>query len=359
MSVLDAVIERDADRTNGILSPEARLSMLALLVVLVLAAPLLNAVAPFLINVLTRIFVFALLVLSLDFVFGYCGLPSFGHAAMFGAGGYTVAFILMDYSPNVLLNLAAAVVVGFVIAAAMGWLSVRTYGLYFAFLTLAFSQMLYVIAFQDIPADLLGVSSVTNGDNGLVGLPLFELPMVDLFDPLAYYYFALLFLVLSTVAIVRLANSPFGTVMRGIHENEDRMIALGYDVQRYKVLAFAISGGFAGLAGAIFAPYQSLVHPQNLHWLLSGNLIIWSLVGGLGTLWGPMVAAAAITYIEHAISGVQGWLIAIGVIYIVVILFARNGIAGVFGRLLAGLRRAREDGAGAAIDHWLEPLRRR
>lgn len=332
--------------------------MLALLVVLVVVAPFVNAVQPFLLNVLIRIFVFALLVLSLDFVFGYCGLPSFGHAAMFGTGGYAVAFLLMEYTRNVLVNLAVAVLVGFVVAAAMGWLSVRAHGLYFAFLTLAFSQMIYVVTFQDIPADLLGAASVTGGDNGLVGLPLYEVPGVNLFDPLNYYYFALLLLVGSTAAIVRLANSPFGTVLRGIHENEARMTALGYDVRRYKVLAFAISGGFAGLAGAVFAPYQSLVHPQNLHWLLSGNLIIWSLVGGLGTLWGPMIAAGAITYLEYSISGIQGWLIVIGLVYIVVILFARDGLAGVAHRLNESIKTGRREGAVAGFQFMTEPLRR-
>jgi branched-chain amino acid transport system permease protein len=327
----------DADSALG---STGRRVLLALGIVLAVAAPVLAEVKPFLLFLLAEILIFALFALALDFVFGYSGLPSFGHAAMFGSGGYAAAFLLMDGTSNLLVVLATTFVVGFVVAAVIGWLSVRSGGVYFAMLTLAFAQVLYIIAFNDLPAAALGVEEVTRGDNGIYGIPGFTLFGADLGSRLLYFYLTLGFSAGSIVLLLRLANSPFGRVIQGIRENEDRIEALGYDLTRYKVVAFSLSGGFTGLAGGLFVPLNTIAHPSLLDWTMSGELIVMVLLGGMGSLWGPMVGAAAVVLLEDLLSSMDSWRLVLGSVFVIVVIFAPQGIAGM-------LRTFRRDPRGA------------
>jgi len=336
-----------------------RVILLALGVLAVVAGPLVQTFQPYLLNVLVPILIYALLILSLDFVFGYCGLPSFAHAAMFGVGGYTAAMLLRGPTQNPIVVLVVAFVMAVIVAVIISALSVRSTGLYFAFLTLAFTVMFQHIVNKDVPAQLLGMSQFTHGSNGIVGIPMFSAPFLDFSDQLTYYYVTLFVLVLVALFIVRLANSPFGTTMRGIRENEDRMCALGYNTTRYKVMAFSVTGGIAGIGGALYVPFQSLVSPTMLGWQLSGDLILYSLIGGLGTLWGPVIATAGIQYLENSLNGIAWWQLVVGFIYVVVILLEPGGIAGLIDKTNGFRRRVREEDFLTALSQVGQTVRDR
>lgn len=325
-----SVVERFIDWTtpeahSALLGRHGRIGMAVVGVLLAVLAPVGYLVQPFWINLMVRVLIFALFALSFDFAFGHGGLASFGHAAMFGTAGYAVAFLLQSVTQNVVVVLAAAVLVGVVVAAVLAWLSARAREIYFAFLTLAFAQMFYVAALRDIPAVFLGVDAVTRGDNGIVALPTYELFGFSFGPVLNYYYLTLVLVAVSVVLVLRIANSSFGRVMLSLRENEDRVGFLGYDVRKYKIVGFAISGGFAGLAGGLFVPFQSLVHPNMLFWTMSGEVFLMTLLGGMGTLWGPMVGAAVVILIEDMFT--TNWKIVLGTFYVVVVIFAPKGIA--------------------------------
>lgn len=342
---------------DQLLSSRGRLAVLVSVGALALFAPIADAYEPFWLNMLVRMMIFALLALSLDFVFGYAGLLSFGHAAMFGAGGYAAAMLIGEVTANALVVLPAAMVVGAVVAGIIGWFSVRARGIYFAMLTLAFAQLFYVMAFTDLPATILGVESFTGGDNGLYGIQRYALFGVDFTPTLVYFYLTLAAVALSFVALLRLSNSPFGRVLQGIRENEERVQFLGYDVRRYKVLGFALSGAFAGLAGGLYVPFQSVSHPGLLHWMISGELVVMLLLGGLGTLWGPMLGAALVVFLEEQLAGFASWEIVLGGIFVVVVIFAPRGLAG-------AITSVRDDptnvatNAKRAIRNYIDKVRR-
>lgn len=328
--IIDIFDPRGVSSTGDhILTNQGRLALLIIIGMLTLLGPIAAIFEPFWLYVLVQILVFALLTLSLDFVFGYAGLLSFGHAAMFGTGGYAAALLITEVTPNALVVLPAAMLTGIVVAAVIGWFSVRAKGIYFAMLTLAFAQMFYVVAFADLPAAVAGVGSVTGGDNGIHGIQLYELFWIDLSARINYYFLTLAIVAASLAILIRVANSPFGRVLQGIRENEERIEFIGYDVQRYKIIGFAISGGFAGLAGGLHVPFQSVANPQLLHWTVSGELIVMLLLGGMGTLWGPMLGAAAVIVLEELLAGVATWEVILGAIFVVVVIFAPRGLAGV------------------------------
>ncbi|WP_323192197.1 branched-chain amino acid ABC transporter permease [Halostella sp. PRR32] len=341
---------------SQILTSRGRLAVFGLIVLLAILGPVVAIVEPYWLYILVQVLVFALLALSLDFVFGYAGLLSFGHAAMFGAGGYSAALLITEVTPNALVVLPVAMLTGVAVAAVIGWFSVRSRGIYFAMLTLAFAQMFYVAAFADLPATLLGVESITGGDNGIYGIALYELIGIDLSDRINYYFLTLLLVALSLAFLVRLANSPFGRVLQGIRENEERVAFIGYDVRRYKVVGFAISGGFAGLAGGLYVPFQSLAHPQFLHWTVSGELVVMLLLGGMGTLWGPMLGAASVIILEEMLGGIAAWEVILGGIFVVVVIFAPRGLAGVLISLKEDPRNALTN-AKNAIENYVRKVR--
>jgi branched-chain amino acid transport system permease protein len=274
----------------------------------------------------TRIIIIWIALLGYDILAGYTGLVSFGHAMFFGLGAYAAALVLLHVSPSLVLALAAGTVGATVVAAIVGYLSIRAQGVYFILLTLVFAEFGFEVVFNG--------GTVTGGQNGLASLAAAPLDLpglgpLDWSDPVPGYY--LVSAIFGAVYIIArwLVSSPFGKTLVAIRENEDRATYLGYDVAVIKRRAFIISGAFAGLAGALWAHHQTYVSPELLHWTLSGQFLIMTWLGGVGTLVGPLLGAAIITYFADFLSSImKNWLIIFGVLYIVVVLYAPLGLWG-------------------------------
>jgi branched-chain amino acid transport system permease protein len=273
--------------------------------------------------------ILALFAMSLDLLIGYTGMPSLGHAAYFGIAAYATGLLALRLHWNVWLALPAGVLMAGLTAALFGLLALRTRGSYFLMITLALSQVLWGIAF--------GWRSLTGGDDGLPGVPRPQhaLPW-SLSGDTPFYYFVLLIVVVSTLVLVRIVSSPFGHALRGIRESETRMSALGYNVWRYRFIAFVLAGAFAGLAGCLYAYLNSYVSPNYANVVMSAEVLLMVFLGGAGTLFGPALGAALIVWLENVISGyTERWLMLLGLIYILVGMFAPNGITGLARDLLA------------------------
>jgi branched-chain amino acid transport system permease protein len=287
------------------------------------------AVFPFLVpyqSLATQVLIFGLFALGFNLLYGYTGLLSFGHAAYYGLGAYGTGIALAKLKvtslwPALGIGLLAAVIGG----ALIGFLCLRRRGIYFAMLTLAFAQMLYFIAFH--AADLTG------GDDGLRGIPLHSLNLpgvsLSLRDPLAFYFFSYVLVILAVAGLKRILDSPFGAVLQAIRENSDRAVACGYDINRIKLLSFVFSALFAGLAGALDALRLTVVPVDSLYWTTSGQVVIMTLLGGAGTFFGPFVGAATFLILADRLSlFIEAWPIVIGVIFMAFVLFLPRGIWG-------------------------------
>lgn len=300
------------------------LPVLALLIVFPLAARALEQ--PFYIGFASRVLIFALAATSLNLIVGFGGMVSFGHAAFLGVGAYTVAILMHHGVVSALFSWPAAVACAAAVALLIGAISLRTRGVYFIMITLAFAQMLYY----------LFVSLKTyGGDDGLslarrsgLGLGL------DLKADVTFYYVVLVLFVLVMLAMQRLINARFGRVLQAIRENETRMEAIGYPVYRYKLAGFVLAGAIAGLAGALIANQNTFVSPNLMHWTQSGTLLVMVILGGLGYLYGAALGAVALLLLEEVLSGYTvHWQLALGVILLVVVLRAPHGLASVFHRV--------------------------
>jgi branched-chain amino acid transport system permease protein len=313
----------------------------ALLVFIPLAAfPLLMQALDgmFYVSLASRVLIYAIAATSLNLVLGYGGMVSFGHAAFFGAGAFVVGILSVEGVRSAWIAWPAAIAVAAFAAFIIGALSLRTRGVYFIMITLAFAQMIYYIF----------VSLKTyGGDDGLsmpgrstVGLDL------NLRDDFIWYYLVLAILAAVLYGLHRLVNSRFGRVIDAIRENEARAEAIGFPVYRYKLLCFVISGAVAGLAGALIANQSSYVSPSLLHWIQSGTLMIMVILGGVGTLWGGVIGAALLLLLEHLIADYRiGWLaalapnyqdhagLAVGVVLLTIVMLAPEGIAGFAGKM--------------------------
>jgi branched-chain amino acid transport system permease protein len=282
----------------------------------------------FLLTLFTRILVLALAATSLNLILGYGGMVSFGHAAYLGIGGYVVGILAAEgvYSGFVQWPLALAVSALFSLI--IGAISLRTRGVYFIMITLAFSQMIYYVA----------VSLVRyGGDDGLTidRRSQFVAP-INLSNKTQFYYLCLLLLLAGIYLVWRIVNSRFGMVIRGARSNERRMQAIGFPVYRYKLVCFVIAGTLCGLAGALLANQTDFVSPAMMHWTRSGDLIVMVVLGGMGSVFGPLMGAVALLVLEEFLSRItEYWQIILGPLLLLVVLFARGGIDG----LLAGLRR--------------------
>ena len=287
------------------------------------------ALFPFLVpykSLATQILVFGLFALGFNLLYGYTGLLSFGHAAYYGLGAYGTGLALAKLKvaslwPALGLGLATAVVGG----ALAGFFCLRRRGIYFAMLTLAFSQMLYFIAFH--------AAELTGGDDGLRGIPLHPLTLpglsISLRNPIAFYYFAYVLVVLAVAGLRRILDSPFGAVLGAIRENSDRAVACGYDINRVKLLSFAFSAAFTGLAGALDALRLTVVPVESLYYSTSAQVVIMTLLGGAGTFFGPFVGAATFLVLEDRLSiFTESWQLVIGVIFMAFVLFLPKGIWG-------------------------------
>jgi branched-chain amino acid transport system permease protein len=310
------------------------LGLIALLAALPLVAP------PYLRSLAIEVLVLAIFAMSLDLLLGYTGLVSFGHASFLGLGAYALAFSTRLLGDNLLLTAPLSLLAVGLFAVVAGFLALRTSGIGFLMLTLAFSQMLFSLAIK--------WSSATGGSDGLsVGRPTLGLgAFVVRFGPdLSFYYLALALFALSWWLLRRIVQSPFGHALRGIKENEARMQALGYPTRRLKLTAFVIAGLFAGLAGILSAAFNRHSSPELLGWAVSGEAIIIVIVGGAGTLVGPILGAAFVHLLEsYASSFTELWRMVMGLVFVGFVLLAPQGIVG----LLRQRRRPRPSTTPAA-----------
>ncbi|TKB31762.1 MAG: branched-chain amino acid ABC transporter permease, partial [Mesorhizobium sp.] len=271
---------------------------------------------------------FALFACAFNLLLGYTGLLSFGHAAFFGGAAYFCAYAVKAWGwppeAGILLGAAGAAGMGLVV----GFLAIRRQGIYFAMITLAMAQMFYFFCVQ---------APFTEGEDGIQGVPRGHLfGMLDLNVPMNMYFFVLAIFLIGLFAIWRIVNSPFGMILRSIRENENRAISLGYSVGRYKLAAFVMSAALAGLAGAVKAIVFQFATLTDVTWQMSGEVILMTLLGGIGTMVGPVVGAGLVVGLENTLA-TSGFpvTIATGVIFMVCVLIFRRGIVGeIYARLL-------------------------
>jgi branched-chain amino acid transport system permease protein len=268
-----------------------------------------------------KVFCFAIFAMSLNLLLGYAGLLSFGHAAFFGAAAYVTSHVIKEWQftteISVLLGVLVAGGLGFV----FGSLAIRRQGIYFAMITLALAQIIDFLANQ---------FPFTNGEDGIQGVPRgLLLGLFDLSDSTPMYYFSLFVFAFAFFLVKRIVHSPFGQVLKSIRENEPRAISLGYDVDRYKRLAFTLSAGLAGLAGSLKCLVLQLASLSDVHWHTSGEVVLMTILGGIGTLWGPVAGAAIVVNLNNYLANFGGWsTIIMGVIFVVCVLAFRRGIVG-------------------------------
>ncbi|HLM40630.1 MAG TPA: branched-chain amino acid ABC transporter permease [Microvirga sp.] len=284
---------------------------------------------------LMSVLCFALFACAFNLLIGYVGLLSFGHAAFFGGAAYFTAHAVKVWGweplAGILLGAAGAAVMGLVI----GFLAIRRQGIYFAMITLALSQMFAFICLQ-VP--------FTHGEDGIQGVPRGHLlGLIDLNQPLAMYYFTLAIFLFGFLAIWRIVNSPFGNILKAIRENERRAVSLGYRVDRYKLGAFVMSAALAGLAGGTKAIVFQFATLTDVQWQMSGEVILMTLLGGIGTLIGPAVGAGVVIILQNYLAASDFPVtVLIGIIFVICVLLFRRGIVG---EILEFARRRTKGGA--------------
>ena len=302
------------------------LAVLAVLVLLPLGSG--SLFSSFRLGLITLMLIWGLFALSLDIVMGYLGLISFGHAAFWGVGAYVVAFAVTTYTNSFLAVVVAAVVVTTILAWAIGALSVRLTGVYFAMITFAAAQLIYTF--------FVSQGKLTGGSDGF-GVPdATLLGVLDLANPVVFYYIVLAILVGCYYVAVRVMDSPFGRTLAAIRESERRVSFLGYDTNKYKRRAFAFSGAVGGMAGSLFVLQQNYITPGALHWFVSGDVLFAMILGGIGTLYGPIVGGAVLAGLNQNLPSIfEQWRLVIGLVLIGIVLFAPRGLASLFLRAKA------------------------
>jgi branched-chain amino acid transport system permease protein len=304
------------------------MAVLGATLLVLIAVPILAAILnqPFWINATTRILIYALVAMSLDVIVGYGAMVSFGHAAYFALGGYVAGILSTNGIDSAFVTWPAAIVASALLAAGVGALSLRTSGVYFIMITLAFGQMVYYA--------LVGLK-MFGGSDGLAVPVRSSLPLIDTGNATIFYALCVLALVGFFILASRLVESRFGMVLRGAAESEKRLTALGFPVARYRLVAFVISGAATGFAGALWADFSHFVSPDMASWERSGEFLVMIIIGGLGSLAGGLYGAAILTGFESLFSGfTDHWMLLLGIVLIVIVLFAKRGIYGV----LAGRR---------------------
>jgi len=295
----------------------AGLAVIALLIVAPFGLPI------FAMTLLTELVILGLFAMSLDLMVGYTRLVSFGHAAAYGLGAYASGYILLHTELPLPFAILLATILTGLVAIGVGFVCTMATGVSFSMLTLAFAQLLYAVAFK--------WTSVTGGSDGLAGIPRRVGPfgLEALTSKNGFYYFALACLLGAFFLARALVASPFGAVLRGIRENEPKALALGYNTRRYKIAVVAMAYALGGLAGALYAPFAGFANTELLFWLLSGQVLIMVIVGGSGTLIGPILGAAFFMLLEHQLSSyTEAWALFFGLIFIAFVLFAPQGIWG-------------------------------
>jgi len=287
-------------------------------IVLLLAAVL---VLPLVVRpaVATEIWIFAIFGLGLNLLLGYTGLLSFGQSTFFGSAAYVAGWLLKQYGINAFLALGIGVGVGAASAALVGYLCVQRSGLYFIMLTFALNQLFYFIAYQ--------WTSVTGGEDGMPGVPRPALAGIDFTNPLVYYALVSVLFLAALWIMKRIVESPLGKILQAIRENEVRAEAVGYDVPRFKLLAFVIGGAFSGLAGVLYAMLFGIVPLEAISFVFSGNVVFATLIGGSGSLYGPVIGSFVFIWLSESMSTVWArWPLLLGVAFVIVVLFLRGGV---------------------------------
>jgi branched-chain amino acid transport system permease protein len=293
-------------------------------VILILLAVLL---LPFIVRpaIASEIWLFAIFGLGANLLMGYTGLLSFGQSTFFGSAAYVAGWMMKVHGINAFAALAAGVGVGAVSAAVVGYLCVQRSGLYFIMLTFALNQLFYFTAYQ--------WTSVTGGEDGMPGVPRPALLGIDFKDPMVYYAFVSLLFLASLYLMKKIVDSPLGKILQAIRENEVRAEAVGYNVPRFKLLAFVIGGAFSGLAGVLYAMLFGIVPLEAISFVFSGNVIFATLIGGSGSLYGPVIGSFVFIWLSESMSTVWArWPLLLGVAFVIVVMFFRGGVVEVFDR---------------------------
>ncbi len=286
---------------------------------------------------LMKILCFALFASAFNLLLGYTGLLSFGHAAFLGGAGYICGYLIRDLGLSPEIGLLGGTLFASGLGVVMGGLAIRRQGIYFAMITMALAQMLYFVFLQ---------APFTGGEDGMQGIPRgVFLGVLDLQNDKKMYYLVLAFFLFVTALISRVISSPFGKILFAIKENEPRAISLGYEVDRFKLIAFILSGALAGLAGSLQALFMGFETLSDAHWSMSGLVILMTLVGGVGTLLGPIIGAIVITVLEHKVGDIGNWIFSVtniewfrtlgesvtivtGFIFVLCVMSFRKGIVG-------------------------------
>lgn len=287
-----------------------------------------------------EVILFALAAVAFDLCVGFTGVMMFSQAAFFGAGLYATAIFLVHTKGNIFLAMGLGVAASAIVSAIVGFMASMRSGSYSVLLTLAFNELMYFITFQ--------WSSLTGGDDGLTGVKRPDLNLfgytVDLQSSEAFYFFCFVFFIISFIVIRMISNSPFGRVLLSIRENEKRAGAIGYNVRLYKTLVFIIAGIFMGLSGSLYAMYIQFAHTHYVQFQTSGNIVMMVLIGGMGTLFGPVVGAFLIVLASDLLSAAwDRWMLIMGLLFVFFVLFARGGIWSLVDK--AYLRIFRKKGA--------------
>jgi len=274
----------------------------------------------------SEIWIFAIFGLGLNLLLGYTGLLSFGQSTFFGSAAYVAGWLLKHYGINTALALGVGVGVGAVSAAVVGYLCVQRSGLYFIMLTFALNQLFYFTAYQ--------WTSVTGGEDGMPGVPRPAMLGIDFQDPMIFYGFVSLLFLVTLYLMKRIVESPLGRILQAIRENEVRAEAVGYNVPRFKLLAFVIGGAFSGLAGVLYAMLFGIVPLEAISFVFSGNVVFATLIGGAGSLYGPVIGSFVFIWLSESMSTVWArWPLLLGVAFVIVVLFLRGGIVEAWHKL--------------------------
>jgi branched-chain amino acid transport system permease protein len=282
-------------------------------------------------SILVDLLIFGLFAMSLDLIMGYTGMVSFGHAAYFGLGAYGSALVLINYQLPIPVALLAGALLAGAVALPVGWFSTRATGIYFAMLTLAFAQLLYTVAYK--------WRDLTGGSDGIAGVPKTTLFWggPSLAGAHAFYFLVAACVVGSLVVCRAFTRSPFGRALEAIRENERRFVSLGRDARPFKVVVFVIAAAFAGLAGALFAPFRGFASPEVMFWVLSGQALMMVITGGIGTLVGPVIGAMVFILVQEVLSSyTEHWMIFTGAIFVLMVIFLPGGLVGTARRWIEG-----------------------
>ena len=305
----------------GRVPPQQRVAFLAMLVFFLAAPAVIYPVF------LMKVMCFALFACAFNLLLGYVGLLSFGHAMFLGTAGYTAAHAAKVWGLTPELAILAGAAASCVLGLVSGLIAIRRQGIYFAMITLALAQMVYFFCVQ-VP--------FTHGEDGIQAVPRGSLfGIIDLSNVTAMYATVFVIFFASFLLIYRVIHSPFGQVLKAIRENEPRAISLGYNVDRYKLLAFVLSATLSGVAGAVNALVFQLAALNAVYWTMSGEVVLMTLVGGLGTIFGPVVGALVVLAMENYLAQLGAWVTIVqGIVFVVCVLTFRRGIIGELGRIL-------------------------